>query len=148
MVFNPIIQYIKQHNEKLGYEIKTQNNTKSKFINTTPFADDFNISYRNKTQHQKMISDVEEKIKSMGLTIKPSKCSSLSIQSGKSSEITFYLIENNQNVPIGLVKDKTLKFLGSNVTALNKPNDMFEFLFEKSWARGYKLTLFCEPLTT
>ena len=51
VVFNPIIQYIKQHNEKSGYEIKTQNNT-TKFINTTPFADDFNLISRNKTKHQ------------------------------------------------------------------------------------------------
>ena len=42
VVFNPIIQYIKQQKEKAGYEIKTQNNN-SQFINTTPFADDFNL---------------------------------------------------------------------------------------------------------
>ena len=90
VVFNPIIQYIKQQKEKSGYEIKTHNNN-TQFINTTPFADDFNLISRNKAQHQKLISDIENKIKSMGLVIKPSKCASLSIQSGKSTGVTFNL---------------------------------------------------------
>ena len=129
VVFNPIIQYIKAHSERTGYEIKTNNNN-SKFINTTPFADDFNLISRNKTQHQKLISDIQEKIKSMGLVIKPTKCSSLSIQSGKSSDIVFHLTEESGKIEIGLVKNKPQKFLGSNVTSLNKPSDMFEFLLK------------------
>ena len=135
-MFNPIIQYIKTHSDRTGYEIKTNNNNNinnnnnnSKFINTTPFADDFNLISRNKTQHQKLISDIQEKIKSMGLVIKPAKCSSLSIQSGKSSHIVSYLTEESEKIEIGLVKNKPQKFLGSNVTSLNKPCDMFEFLF-------------------
>ena len=67
----------------------------------------------------------------MGLVIKPSKCSSLSIQSGKSSDIVFHLTEESEKIPIGLVRNKPQKFLGSMVTALNKPSDMFEFLLEK-----------------
>ena len=90
IVFNPIIHHIKNNCDKCGYKLKTENNLK-KHIITTPFADDFNLISRNKAQHQKMISDIEEKIKSMGLVIKPSKCSSLSIQSGKSSNLSFHL---------------------------------------------------------
>ena len=71
----------------------------------------------------------------MGLIIKPSKCASLSIQSGRSSDCEFHLTDRNQKVPIALVKNKPLKFLGSNVTALNKPNEMFEFLYEKFEAK-------------
>ena len=52
-----------------------------------------------------------------------------------------------------MIKNKPQKFLGSIVTALNKPQDMFEFLFEKfnkklqnidnSYLRGeYKLNLY------
>ena len=78
-----------------------------------------------------MINDIEEKIKSMGLVIKPGKCASLSIQSGRASESIFHLTEGVQKIPIELVKNKPLKFLGSNVTALNKPNEMFQFLSEK-----------------
>ena len=71
----------------------------------------------------------------MGLTIMPSKCASLSIQSGQSSEVVFNLSENGQKIPISLIKNKPLKFLGSLVTSLNKPQDMFEFLYEKFEAK-------------
>ena len=38
----------------------------------------------------------------------------------------------NSNIyPIELIKDKPQKFLGSIVTALNKPQEMFEFLSDK-----------------
>ena len=113
VVFNPIIQYIKEHSDKTGYEVKTKNNNNSKFINTTPFADDFNLISRNKTQHQKLITDIQGKIKSMGLVIKPSKCSSLSIQSGRSADIVYHLTEESEKIPIGLVRNKPQKFLGS-----------------------------------
>ena len=56
---------------------------------------------------------------------------SLSIQSGKSTGVTFNLTENGERQPIELIKNKPQKFLGSIVTALNKPQDMFDFLFEK-----------------
>ena len=131
IIFNPIIHHIKNNCDKCGYVLKTENNIK-KHINTTPFADDFNIISRNKAQHQKLISDIETKIKSMGLVIKPSKCSSLSIQSGKSLNLSFFLSdESGEKIAISSVCDKPLKFLGSQITALNKPNDMFKFLYEK-----------------
>ena len=89
----------------------------------------------------------------MGLVINPSKCSSLSIQSGRSSDIVFHLTEGMEKIPIGLVKDKPQKFLGSYVTALNKPSEMFQFLsklletkmknIDKSSLRGeYKLKIY------
>ena len=59
VVFNPIIQYIKEHSDKTGYDIKTyNNNSNNQFTNTTPFADDFKLISRNKTQHQKLIADI------------------------------------------------------------------------------------------
>ena len=33
--------------------------------------------------------------------------------------------------PVSLIKNKPLKFLGSNVSALNKPQDMHQFLYDK-----------------
>ena len=53
-----------------------------------------------------MISDIENKINSMGLVIKPSKCASLSIQSGRSSEVSFTLSDNGNKIPIELIKNK------------------------------------------
>ena len=87
------------NSDKSGYKL-----TEDKSINTTPFADDFNIISRNKQQHQKLIADVEEKATTMGLIFKPKKCRSLSLQSGKPSNVTFVL--NNKNIPTNI---KTLE---------------------------------------
>ena len=85
---------------------------------TTPFADDFNLVTRNKTMHQELVTDVESKIKSMGLVIKPKKCRSLSILKGKTVNIPFQLKDKDtgENITIASVIDKPMKFLGSEVT--------------------------------
>ena len=41
------------------------------------------------------------------------------------------MTEENEKVEIGLDKNKPQKFLGSIVTALNKPSEMFQFLYDK-----------------
>ena len=50
-----------------------------------------------------MINDVEGKIESMGLVLKPSKCRSLSISSGKSIDNTF-TIKNPENGELVTIK--------------------------------------------
>ena len=52
---------------------------------------------------------------------------------GKTSDVTFFLTDstNGQNIPISIIRNKPQKFLGSHVTALNKPQDMFQFLNDK-----------------
>ena len=83
MVFNPIVQYIKTHEEKSGYSLNG-----FKYI-TLPFADDFCLISTNKLTHQRLIHDINEKLISMNLLLKPSKCRSISICSGKPKPITF-----------------------------------------------------------
>ena len=90
VTFNPIIQYIKKHEATHGYEIKLSNKNVKNVI-STPFADDFNIISRNKDLHQKLVLDVEKKIKSMGLLLKPSKCRALSIQKGTPGIVDYHL---------------------------------------------------------
>ena len=90
IVFNPIIEYLKTQKEMHGYQLTTK--TKGvKNVVTIPFADDFNLLRREKSMHQKLISDIEEKIESMGLVLKPEKCRSLSIEKGKVENIKFKL---------------------------------------------------------
>ena len=101
IVFNPLIQYIKLQSERTGYRLETQQ--QQQFISTTPFADDFNIVSRNKIQHQKFITDVEEKATSMGLQFKPSKCCSLSIQAGKSTNVTYHLTDQVTGVATDII---------------------------------------------
>ena len=130
IIFNPIIEYIKCHKEKHWYQLTTK--TDATFVNTTPFADDFNVISRNIRQHQALVTDVENKLQSMGLIIKAPKCRSLSIQSGKTTNIQFYLKTNTDNrVPISSVIEKPMKFLGSVVQEDNSPHAMFALLNTK-----------------
>ena len=126
-----------------------------KNVITTPFADDFNLITNNKTIHQKLLSDVEEKIKSMGLVLKPRKCRSLSIIGGKTVNSPFYLHEkqSEKTIQIASVIDQPMKFLGSQVAGENNPSAMFASLqaklkqklenIDKSTLRGeYKVNIY------
>ena len=112
----PIVKYIKKHKETHGYKLTTSATSVINVI-TTPFADDFNIITHNKTMHQALVTDVENKLKSMGLVIKPKKCRSLSIQGGKTVNIPFRLKdkETGEDVIIDSVIEKPMKFQGQTV---------------------------------
>ena len=61
IIFNPLIEYIKHHSKTHGYQLSTiYKGVKS--VVTTPFADDFNVITQNKNMHQKLITDIAEKI--------------------------------------------------------------------------------------
>ena len=131
IVFNPIIEYIKHMKETHGYKLETK--TSVKFVTTTPFADDFNLISRNITKHQILVTDVENKLISMGLVLKPRKCRSLSIEGGKYTNVQFHLKNRTSEKPVNIlsVLDKPLKFLGSEVTSDNTPSAMYVFLNSK-----------------
>ena len=80
MAFNPILQFL-QENAKFGYKIQGEN-----FV-TLPYADDFCIISTDKRTHQRLMNQVSDKINSMG--IKPTKCRSFSLSSGKPKIIQF-----------------------------------------------------------
>ena len=122
---------MKKHKEAHGYIIDDKEIKEKTTIITTPFADDFNLISRNKKQHQALLSDVEEKAKSMGLIFKPKKCRSLSISSGRVENVSFVLSDPNDNnlkTHIQTTHEKPHKFLGSQVTKSNSPNDYFQYL--------------------
>ena len=122
IVFNPLIEYIKTHKTTQGYK---RGNTP---IITTPFADDFNLISNNSIKHKKLIVDIESKATSMGLAFKPSKCRSLSIVSGKPTNVPFYL---STQTPINSVMTHPHKFLGSVITPTCSPSDYFSHLRDK-----------------
>ena len=131
ILFNPLIEYIKQFKETHGYNIKTT--TQETKIITTPFADDFNLITKNKKQHQKLIRDIEIKAKTMGFSLKPSKCFSLSICGGNTQNVRFVMRDPNEGdmkVHIETASSKTHKFLGSLITYSNNPKDFFEYFKE------------------
>ena len=132
VVFNPVVEYLKKHKETHGYQISTKE-TGVKSVVTTPFAEDFNILTRSKTMQQNLISDIEEKLESMGLVVKPEKCRSLSIIKGNVSNEKFILRceKTGKNTEIDSVIDKPMKFLGSVVGAVNTPSAMLVEILSK-----------------
>ena len=131
VTFNPLIQYLKGFEDKFGYEmnIKDADNNviKSSRIITTPFCDDFNLLTRHKTSHQKLQDDIQAKVCAMGLTLKPRKCRTLSMVSGKPSEINFTLTDSvtNSKVTLKTLVDEPHKFLGQILTFKNSTQDHF-----------------------
>ena len=79
-------------------------------------------------KHRKLVADIESKATSMGLYFKPSKCRSLSLVSGKPTNIAFYL---STQTPINSVITHPHKFLGSSITPTCSPSDNFSHLREK-----------------
>ena len=89
MVFQPLIDFIMSFKESHGYQLSN-----SKVL-STPFADDFDLITNNVKKHQKLMLNVQQKAESMGLTFKPSKCRSLSIQAGKVTDTKFFLMDGS-----------------------------------------------------
>ena len=72
----------------------------------------------------------------MGLVLKPRKCRSLSIESGKTVNIQ-YKIEDKGGIEVNIasVVDNPMKFLGSEVSATNTPLAMFASVYSKLEAK-------------
>jgi hypothetical protein len=121
MVFNPILQNLKQKESDAGYNLDGV-----KYI-TLPFADDFCLITSNKRRHQKIMNEINNLACSMNLTLKPSKCKSISIRSGKPAEISFNIGENVLNT----LKVAPEKFLGCQITFNGKTKDIFELMSTK-----------------
>ena len=102
VVFNPILLDLQNKADTVGYKI-----VDFSYV-TLPYADDFCLITTNQRTHQNLISDIRRKITSMGMRLKPSKCTSLSIASGKSRNVPFYI----GDFLISSIKDKEQKFLG------------------------------------
>jgi hypothetical protein len=120
--FNPIIDYIKSE-EKHGYYLKKASNIRH-IVN--PFADDFNLATCRTDTHQRIINNIHATVNTMGLTLKPSKCRSLSIVGGSFTPIYFKIGETK----IDTVMEKTHKYLGAHITKLVKPAVIFNLTHE------------------
>ena len=101
MAFNPILQFL-QENAKFGYKIQGE------IFFTLPYADDFCIISTDKRTHQRLMNQISDKIKSMGMKIKPTKCRSFSLSSGKPKVLQFKF----ENDVIPSISEEDQKFLG------------------------------------
>ena len=102
--FNPIIEDLINKSE-YGYNLNGED------IISLPYADDFCLITTNKLRHQKMINEINANMLSMGLKLKPSKCRSFSLRSGKPTVVDFNIGENS----IPSIAHEEQKFLGKVV---------------------------------
>ena len=121
MVFNPIVQHLKSIEDKYGYNLDG-----CRYI-TLPFADDFCLITTDKRHHQKIMNEIHSITKTMNLTLKPVKCKSISIRSGRPDACTFTLGDN----VLKSLKDAPEKFLGSNISFSGKSVDTYEIVQSK-----------------
>lgn len=94
-------------------------------IITIPYADDFCLITTNLKSHQKIINEIHRNINSMGMKFKPSKCRSLSICSGKSKNIPFFI--GDYRIPS--IQDEEQNFLGRLHFFSGKSEEIFSFIF-------------------
>ena len=96
-------------------------------FSTLPYADDFCLVTTDLRTHQKILNKIAEKINSMGMKIKPSKCRSFSIRSGKPSSVHF-IVEGNI---IPTIQEEEQKFLGRVLFFEGKSEDCFNLIKQK-----------------
>jgi len=104
--------------KELGYSLNGVN------VSSLAYADDFAIITRNRRSHQKLIKDINEKVESMGLKVKPAKCRSFSICAGKPTSIIFNI--DSHQVPS--IETDEQKFLGQKIFFTDKEKDRLAYL--------------------
>ena len=78
-------------------------------------------------EYQKIMNEIYDITRSMNLTLKPVKCKSISIRSGKPDACTFTL----GDYILKSLKDAPEKFLGCNITFSGKSKDIYEIVSSK-----------------
>ena len=118
MTFNPVLLQLQLQADTIGYNLDSV-----KFV-TLPYADDFCLITTRQSTHQKHINSIHNKITSMGMRLKPSKCRGLSVCKGQAKDVGFYI--GDYRGPS--IKDKEQKFLGKLLFFANKSTETFKLL--------------------
>ena len=125
MVFNPIIQSLQNQSAKFCYKLG-----ENSYV-TLPYADDFSLISTHKTSHQNLINQIQSQVTSLGMKLKPSKCTSLSLKSWKPEDVPFFIGDNR----ISSIRDKEQKFLGKLLFFKGKPDETFK-MFKDTLTEG------------
>jgi hypothetical protein len=84
LAFNPVIESL-QSEKNLGFQLAGEQ------VITLPYADDFLLMTTNLKTHQRLMTKINNQILSMGMKLKPSKCRTFSLKSGKPTQVEFQL---------------------------------------------------------
>ena len=120
LTFQPVIDFIIK-SERFGVMINDQR------VITLPYADDFCLITTDMRTQQRLISEINFHIQSMGMQLKPEKCRTFSIKSGKPSVVPFNIGE--QQIPS--IAHEEQKFLGKVIFFSGKSKDTFIYFKEK-----------------
>ena len=120
MAFQPILDYLYSQKSS-GYNLKNED------IITFPYSDDFCLITTNKRTHQKLMTEIDKRVTSMGMNVKPSKCRSFSISSGTPKVENFAIGVNK----IPSIRDGDQKFLGKLIFFQNKSADTLNHIKEE-----------------
>ena len=127
LAITPVIEYLQREELEHGYALKNSVTGRiTKFI-CTPFADDFNVMSRNKRSHQRILKNVHQRLDALRLTLKVSKCVSLSISTGSFKPVVFSLNE----IAIPTADKKDMIILGMFIPATKSSNTLYEHIREK-----------------
>ncbi len=118
-VFKPILECLAKESP-FGYYLN------GKKVITTPFSDDFNLISTHKTSHQSIINNISVWTKSINLKLKPPKCVSLSLCSGKPTPVNFTL----DGTPLDTLRQSPHKFLGLTITFTGKQSDTYKVIYD------------------
>ena len=119
LTFQPILDYLKTE-EHHGVVVN------GKKIITLPYADGFCVITTNVRTQARIISEINKRINSMGMALKPSKCRSFSLRAGQPSIVNFY-IDNNL---IPSIAQEEQKFLGKVILYSDKSINTLNYLKE------------------
>ena len=87
-----------------------------------PYADDFLLMTTNLKTHQRIMNRINSQVESMGMRLKPSKCRTFSLKSGKPSQVVFQL--DGTRIPTIFEEDQ--KYLGKLVFPMGKSEETFQ----------------------
>ena len=108
--------------EKFGYNLNGER------VITLPFADDFKLITTDKRRHQLIINQLQDFTSLMGLKLKPSKCKSLSIRSGRSENIEFVL---GDDAIKSIIHETSHTFLGAHYTFASSGCAVADIVYDK-----------------
>jgi len=131
LAINIILKYLLSE-EKNGYEFRAPKGQvcdlpRGVRIISLPFADDFSVSTSRFRTHQRILTSLLEKLKSVFLTLKPQKCVSLSICSGVFKPVEFSIGQSK----IPTANKVGLRILGSHFSPLGKSSETVAVIMKK-----------------
>jgi hypothetical protein len=125
LAFNPILEFLKTEISH-GAPIDPKTDGSSVIIGLA-FADDLTLICRHLTTLQRILNIVDSNLRKVGLILKPTKCSTLSLSSGTTTNHQFRLGKK----VLETIESSSFKFLGTTIFPRYQKRNAAHLLLEK-----------------